>query len=1027
MSERAAFQYGTDRPAKKQWRSLEEYAETEAFQEAVKNEFPEGAADLVDPVGRRSFIGLMGASLGLAGLTGCRRPLEHILPYQKRPPDLIPGRPMYFATAFPFAGTAIGLLVESNEGRPTKIEGNPAHPDSLGSANHFAQGSILDLYDPDRSPEPLERFQKRSWDQAAALLTARGALAAKAQGAGLWILTEAHRSPTLARKLLELTRKWPKARVIRYDPLTRRNGREGAHLAFGRRLELVPAVEKAKMIVSLDSDFLFSDGSPVKNARGFANGRRISGPKADLNRLYVAEAGFSVTGANADHRLRLRNREIPLVAFALARAVQQRGVDLGPGLAAQLNVPVELSEPTAPKWIAAVADELVQRRAEGVLVLAGQRQPPEVHAVAQLLDIALGQLGRTVRYVQAFDETDDGPESLLALASAMHAGEVQTLLVLGGNPVHDAPADARFQDALAKVPVSIHLAPLLDETSRYATWHLNQAHYLEQWSDVRAEDGTASIVQPLIAPLFDGRTDAEVVELLLGGSARAYELVQGTWSAQAPPGPFEAGWRRSLNDGVISETAFPLETPAIDPAGLVQALVAFTAAPKAGFELVFFPDAHRWDGRFANNGWLTEMADPMTTITWDNAALLSPKTAAALGIRLSGTTYETPTGGARPDRLNYDHFATEMLDLTLADGTKLSMPAFIQPGLADDTIAVTIGWGRTNAGKIGSGKGFDVGPLRRSTDFWAVQNVRAVKGSGLYKLARTQEHNVMEHRPLAVEANVAEFEKNPRFVDEEVEKLKLVPLNLFSPKDAMKYEGQKWGMVIDLGTCIGCQACTIACQAENNIPIVGKEGVLFGREMHWIRIDRYYTGEPEEAEAIYQPVPCMQCENAPCELVCPVAATQHSEEGLNEMVYNRCVGTRYCMNNCPYKVRRFNWFNFNRDVPELKRMQFNPEVTVRSRGVMEKCTYCVQRIEEARIAAKREQRNEIREGEVIPACAQSCPTNAIVFGDYNDPNSMVSKQTAQPRMYKLLNELNTQPRTRYLARIKNPNPALESA
>jgi MoCo/4Fe-4S cofactor protein with predicted Tat translocation signal len=1015
MSKRSAYQYGTDKSGQKHWRSLGEYASSAQFDEALKREFPDGASELTDDVGRRSFIGLMGASLGLAGLAACRRPEQKILPYNKRPEDVIEGASRFFATAMPFGSTAIGLLVESHEGRPTKVEGNPGHPESLGGTNIYAQASVLDLYDPDRAQSPSEKGVAKSWSDAEAALAAAGKRADGKQGAGLVILTEAHRSPTLGAQLAQLKARWPQAKVVRYEPLSNAAHRDGVKLAFGTAGEAVLDLAKAKVVVSLDHDFLQTEGGTVRHARGFAESRRLEGEEGDPSRLYVVEANHSVTGANADHRLRLASREVPAFAFALAKELAGLGVDLGAGVAGALPAAGGLSNEKSSKWVKAVAADLVAKKGTG-LVTAGQRQPAVVHALCAAINAGLGSIGTTVSYVAPFDDADDSAAALVDLATQLKAGQVETLVVLGGNPAYNAPGDLDFAGAMAKAGASFHLSEALDETATASGWHLNRAHYLEQWSDVSAADGTTSIVQPLVAPLYGARTDAEVVSALVGEPKSAYRLVRDYWASQQT-GLIDAPWRQWLHSGVVEGRTAAKVGPALTAEGLVGALASWKPAAKDGLEVVFYADAHHWDGRYANNGWLNEMPDPMTKVTWDNAALVSPKTAKALGVGLSALEGET--------RLQFDHLDTEVVEVTVG-GAKVALPVLIIPGHADDSISVTLGWGRTRSGKVGTGTGVDVAPLRSVAGFWGA-SATAAKTAATVKLARTQEHNSMEGRPLAREATLVNFKKNPEFAREMVELPKQKQLNLFSNEDAMKYDGHRWGMVIDLHGCIGCNACMVACQSENNIPLVGKEGVLRGREMHWIRVDRYFSGDPDEAEVIHQPIGCQQCENAPCELVCPVAATTHSPEGLNDMAYNRCVGTRYCANNCPYKVRRFNYFNYNRDIPELRKMQFNPNVTVRARGVMEKCTYCVQRVQEGKIAAKRDQRDRVKDGEVNSACAQACPTGAITFGDLADKNSKVAKKAADERGYKLLEELNTRPRTSFLARIRNPNPALETA
>ncbi len=989
---RAHYQYGIDRSGKNYWRSLGELSKSPEFQEALEREFPEGAAELSDGFSRRGFLSLMGASLGLAGLSACRRPEEKILPYAKAPEHLIPGKPLYYATAMPFMGTAIGLLVESHEGRPTKIEGNPRHPESLGGASAWVQASILDLYDPDRSAAPSEKGTARTWEEASAFLTKLGASFVEKKGKGLVILTEAHRSPTLAAGLAALLQKLPEAKVVRYEPFTRDAARQGAALAFGRPLDVTYALDKADVIVALDSDLLQTEGSPLKSARQFASRRIVHEPGDKMNRLYAVESTFTVTGASADHRLRARRSEIAGVLSALAQKLAQKGVALPAEVLASKSAPLAGK---AEKFVAALASDLASKPGRGAIVV-GHSQPAAVHALAAIVNQALGNVGQTVRYVKPFDAAPEGPAALRELAASMQKGEVEALVMLGGNPVFAAPADAQFAQALARVGTTVHLSSYLDETGAASTWHLNQAHYLESWSDVRSETGLLSIVQPLIAPLFDGRTEAEVVELLLGTPRKAYELVRQTLQAERGAA-FETAWKHALVDGLVADSEYAEEKVEPNAQAVAQALSALK--PVSGLELTFHADAHAFDGRFANNGWMQEAPDPMSKLTWDNAAGFAEATAQKLGLAEG-----------------------DLVELTL-DGKTVALPVVIAPGQADESVSVTLGQGRRQAGKVGTGVGHDVYPLFGSQTPGVAGPVTAKKSGSGYVLARTQEHSAMEGRPLVREGTLAEFEKKPEFAKEMVESPKLA--SIFADHE---YQGHRWGMVIDLNGCIGCNACMVACQSENNIPLVGKSGVIRNREMHWIRVDRYFEGAgAEDPQAVFQPISCHQCENAPCEQVCPVGATTHSQEGLNDMAYNRCVGTRYCANNCPYKVRRFNFFNYNKEVAEISKMRMNPDVTVRARGIMEKCTYCVQRIMHARINTHTQGKDRVADGEVVSACQQTCPTKAIHFGDLNDPNSDVSRHAKLPRDYQLLEELNIRPRTSFLARVRNPNPELEGA
>ncbi|WP_437990925.1 TAT-variant-translocated molybdopterin oxidoreductase [Sorangium sp. So ce145] len=999
MSKRTPLPLAQDLSGKTYWRSLDELSGSPDFVDALGREFPPAAFEPPEGVGRRTFLSLMGASLALGGLVGCRRPVEQILPYSRSPEEVIPGKPLFFATALPMMGTAFGVIVESHEGRPTKIEGNPKHPESLGGTTLYTQAAVLDLYDPDRSKSPREGANEKSWDDAAAFLRTEGDKLRGRGGKGLTILTEAHRSPTLAARLADLRKTLPEARVVRYEPFSRDAAREGARLAFGKPLETTLDLTKARVIVALDADLFASDGSPLKQGRAFTAGRAVDKDPKAMNRLYAVESTFTITGAAADHRLRIQSRKIPAFAFALATELGKRGVALDPQLLSALEGKSEGLDAKATRHVAAIAADLAANRGQGAVV-AGRSLPKEVHGLVHLINLALDNTGKAVRLVAPFDDSREGPEALVELARSIEKGEVETLIILGGNPAFDAPADARFADALAKVPASVHVSTHVDETSERTRWHLNRAHPLESWSDVRAEDGTASIAQPLIAPLFGGRTDAEVIELLLGGSRTAYDLVRATWLTAEGAKRTEDDFRRALHDGLVAGSQFADEQVAAAAQGAIEALRAFAPAVGEGLEVTFRPDVHAWDGRFANNGWLQELPHPMTKLTWGSAANLSPSTAARLGLKDGDVV--TLTGS----------------------GASVRIPVLVAPGQADDSVGITVGQGRRAKLRVGHGVGVDTTPLRKSDAFELAGGFSLEKTGEVVELARTQEHFVMEGRPLAREGTLAEFQKDAAFAQKQVH----VPPLLSLFKEPNRRQGHAWGMTIDLNACIGCNACVVACQAENNIPVVGADGVRQTREMHWLRIDRYFQGtDPNEPESISQPLPCQHCENAPCEQVCPVAATTHSPEGLNDMAYNRCVGTKYCANNCPYKVRRFNFLEYGQPDSEERKMQFNPNVTVRSRGVMEKCTFCVQRINHAKIDAKREGREHIKDGEIVTACQGACPTQAIVFGDLDDPKSQVAAAAASPRGYRLLDEINTKPRVTYLAKIRNKNPELADA
>jgi molybdopterin-containing oxidoreductase family iron-sulfur binding subunit len=993
MSKRLPYPYVKDASAKRRyWKSLRERNDSPSLEAAMTREFAPGVADPPDGVSRRDFFRLMGASAALAGVAACRRPDERILPYSRQPEEVVPGVPLYFATAMPWNGTAIGLVVESHEGRPTKIEGNPKHPESLGSVNSWAQASVLNLWDPDRSGEPTENGEPRSWEAASTVLAALGKKFAGTGGKGLAILTEGHRSPTTAAALARLKAALPSVSVFRYESFSKQNSRDGAKLAFGRPLEIVHDIDRAKVVVALDSDFLMDDNvGGVRHAKGFAKGRNAG---AGMSRLYSVESTRSVTGAMADHRLRLQSHEVANFALTLARECGVSSI----GQTRPLS-------PEAEKFFKAVAHDLDKNR-QACTIVVGDRQAPAVHAAVHLANVLLGG---TSRFVQAFDDASDGPESIRDLAKAIGDGSVKSLVILGGNPVWNAPADANLGNLLAKLEDSLHLSEEKNETSAMCKWHLNRAHFLEAWGDVRALDGTVSIVQPLIAPLYDGKTDAEVVELLSGGNHNAYDLVRMTalaGYAGAPAGAgFESTWRHALHDGTWPQTAYAAAVVEGRPAGDVAGAAAQVAAhPLAGMEVTFVPDPHAYDGAYANNGWMQEHPDPMTKLTWGNVALVSPADAKRLGVEDEG-----------------------LVTISLQGGAQKTLPVIVLPGQAEGSICVPIGQGRKIVGRVGEGIGVATTHFRTTGAFGYAGGAKVEAAAGSAELSRTQEHYEMEGREPVREVTLAQLAAKPDVVKEMQEEFPRekngLPLNL-SGAEIDYSKGHKWAMTIDLNTCIGCGGCTVACIAENNIPVVGADGVRRSREMHWIRVDRYYEGSEESPRSMTQPMTCQQCENAPCEEVCPVGATTHSPEGLNDMAYNRCIGTKYCLNNCPFKVRHFNYFNYAKNLPDLRKAQFNPDVTVRSRGVMEKCTYCVQRINFAKIDGHKQGTDKIADGTIKTACQQACPTDAITFGDLNDPTAKVTKLKNEPRSYVLLEELNVRPRTTYLARLRNPNPEL---
>ena len=962
------------------WRTLDELAQTPEFEEMLHREFPRHASEWVDKSSRRDFMKIMGASMALAGLSACtKQPLEPIVPYVKQPANLVLGKPLFYATAMPMGAYGTGLLVESHEGRPTKIEGNPQHPSSLGGTDVFTQASVLTMYDPDRSQGNTYLNESHTWPQVLDSLRAVAKSHQADHGAGLRVLTEATSSPSFVAQIQAFLKAYPQAKWYQWEAVNRDNVYAGAQMAFGQPVETQYDLSKARVVLSLDGDFL-SSGFPGfhKYARQFSQ-RRNPELKSEMLRYYAVESSPTNTAAKADHRLHMRASEVEGFTRALASAlgVAQAGGEF---------------TPQQKKFAAAVAKDLQAHKGAAV-VIVGDAQTPATHALAQLINAQLGAVGKTVTYTEAVDASAGWGKvaQLQSLVAEMNAGAVKTLLVMNSNPVYDAPADLNFLDAFNRVPLRIHLGLFQDETAKYCHWHLNATHYLEQWGDVRSYDGTVSFIQPLIAPLYNGHSESELIEFLTNqDEAGSYQLTQRYWQQQHAGLDFKGWWDRSLHDGFVKGSALAPKTVA------AKGTVPAATQAVAGLEIIFRRDATIYDGRFANNGWLQETPKPMTQVCWDNPILMSVGTAKKLGLK-SEDEVELEVGGR-----------------------KVKGALWLTPGHPEQAVTVTLGYGRQKAGKVGTGVGFSAYTLRTTQSPWFVDGANIRATGKHFGLASPQGHQSMEGRAIVRAATLEEFIKNPDFAHEVVE-APPAGLTMYAPYE---YKDHKWGMAIDLNSCIGCKTCTVACQAENNIAVVGKEEVKRGRHMNWLRIDNYHEGTPENPKTYFQPVPCQQCENAPCEVVCPVGATTHSSEGLNDMVYNRCVGTRYCSNNCPYKVRRFNFLLYSDfDTPQLK-FQRNPDVTVRSRGVMEKCTYCVQRVTHARINAE-EQNRKVADGEVMTACQQACPADAIAFGDLNDPKSRVSRIKASERNYGLLEELNTRPRTTYLAAVRNPNPELE--
>ncbi len=1066
---------------KQYWRSIEEQADTPEFREFIAQEYPHEIEEWDNSLSRRNFVKVMGASLALAGLSGCViQPSEKIVPYVTSPVGMLPGKPAFFATAMSLGGIATGLLAESFDGRPIKLEGNPLHPGSQGATDVRAQASLLDMYDPDRSQEVTFRGTYSTWESFMPAIRSAIEENRADGGAGIRFLSQTITSPTLVDQFARIKRELPNSKLVQFEPVNNDNAMAGARLAFGSPAHTVYRFDRAERILSLDAD-IFSAFN-VGYIKDFTKQRVYSEAKKDICRLYAIETTITLTGAKADHRLAVKPSEMPEIAKVVAAAI---------GVSGASSTYTQNAE-----WINTMARDLMAFRGRS-LVVAGDHQPPVIHALAHAMNSALGNVGQTVVYTEPLSPGSEmlQVEQLRELVTEIDSGAVRLLVILGGNPVYDTPIDLKLSpERLSKVPLRVHLGTHVDETAVHCQWHIPGKHYLENWSDARAYDGTATIVQPLIEPLYGGKNAHEVVQLFMEQEfdRNAYDIVREFWQRQnigsgkppvpttgpapvtdtsggaggtnpetaavsqqvdqaaragtptpspsPPAGPesqaapgttgrgtpagtpanFEDNWRKAVHDGVIPNTAAQTKSVTASTGFLGQPV---TAAQRSGeLEFNILPDPCIYDGRFANNGWLQELPKPLNKITWENVALVSPRTAERLGVNLGNDDREFAGGALGASFINTKggNLVSELVTVRY-QGAEIpeAVPMWVTPGQPDDVITLFMGYGRTRAGRVGIGLGYNVFEVLRSDAMSGYGDI--VKRDGLTThVASTQIHFNMEGRDLLRVWNLDEYNKNPDMGHQK----DLYPLSMYPYEEHQEVYNKhnKWAMTIDLNSCVGCNACVIACQAENNIPVVGKEQVERSREMHWLRIDTYYSGgdvnNPDGPH--FQPVLCQQCEQAPCEVVCPVHATVHSAEGLNDMVYNRCVGTRYCSNNCPYKVRRFNFLLYQDwNTPQYKLMR-NPEVTVRSRGVMEKCTYCTQRISAARIEAEKDNR-AIRDGEVVTACQAVCPTDAIIFGNMHDENSQIARTKKDKRNYILLNELNTQPRTTYLAGLKNQN------
>jgi len=1062
----------------KYWRSLDELAATPGFKAQLAREFPEGSSSL-EGVDRRQFTKIMAASfaLGGLGLAGCRRPEQFVLPFGKSVEGVIPGLPLYFATAMPRRNSAIPLLAETHQGRPTKLEGNPTYQPHGGASSLVAQASVLDLYDPDRATKHTIKGADATSAQVAEVLAGIGQAASANGGEGLAFLAEESGSPTRARLLGRLRQKFPRAIWAEYEPVQDEPPAAAARAAFGRDVKPLYRFAAAKRIVSLDADFFHAEAGSLYYAREFAKGRRVKERTDAMNRLYVIESGLSLTGSMADHRLRLASSHMAAFAAALASKVM--------GSSALDSLAQGLSFKDQEKWLTACAADLLAHKGACVVV-AGAHQPAVVHSIAYALNSFLGNVGTTVDFVEV---AANGASSIAGLATAISGGSVKTLIVLGGNPAYNAPADLDWSKLQSSIPEVVRVGYYADETSALAHTHIASTHYLESWGDARTVDGTIVPVQPMILPLFNGLTEIEVLSHVLGEEKTdPYSQVYTTITGLARGGDGEKTFRQFLYDGLLKGSEYPTVAVRFDLNG---ASALFASPPKVeelslqNLEVRFVTDHKMDDGRFANNGWLQECPDPITKISWDNAILVSPKLGKELGIDPKGSRLQVARVEENEFEIGKEN--SHVFEVTVG-GRKIRGPVHIQPGLSNYTLIIALGYGRTATGHVGTGAGFSAYPLRTTTTMAFATGAKLTDTGTRTLLANVQEHWSMEGRDLVREANLDEVQKDsgpglayvkgigmeshsPSVLGEVGTAMTPAQRAAEIPRGGSLYSTPKfdgihqWGMSIDINTCIGCNACVVACQAENNVPIVGKDQVLRGREMHWIRLDRYYSdgradaaafgGEgnhelPEDPQISLQPVACQQCELAPCETVCPVNATVHDDEGINTMAYNRCIGTRYCANNCPYKVRRFNFFDFNqrqldslylsqlgpKGMPELVQMVKNPEVTVRMRGVMEKCTYCVQRIQNGKIEHKvavMKARNgaavstdelSVPDGTIKTACQQVCPVEAIVFGNILDANSEVSKAKAHAQDYALLGYLNIRPRTTYLGKLRNPNPSM---
>jgi Fe-S-cluster-containing dehydrogenase component len=987
------------------WKSLKDISSEDDYNRFLK----QSEHNVDNGLSRRNFLSLIAASVALAGLEGCKKPVQKIIPYVEAEIGTIPGIPKYYASTLPFKNNALGVVIENHDERPVKVEGNEKHPTSLGKSNSFAQASTLEMYDPDRARGVKFKGKKVDWNEYLNFAKSIN----DGNGKGLAVLMQESSSPTIKSIQEDFKKNLPNADWVVYESVNNENLYDGIELAFSKRLQPLYRLEKAQIIVSLGSDFLGVDDNNIYHTRKFAQNRNIVDENSTMNRLYVAESSISSTGSSADHRLNVPQHEMENLLAELAYELKQLG----------LRIEAKKVKSSNNLWVKAAAKDLFDGRGESIII-GGSSLSKEFHQLIALINY---NLKAPIDYYPLNMSQVSSVKNFESLCKDMKDGKINNLIILGANPVYDSPVDFDFAESLKKVKNSVHLTNIIDETSKLCSWNIAMNHYFECWGDAMTYDGHVSIVQPQIMPLFDSKSIIQVLSPIVHSKEEsAYDTVKNVWKSKiVKSGNFEREWDKVLHDGLYKKPIFKKVN--VKPASKIStAILNNYSLDNDKFEIVFCPSSSVYDGRYANNGWLQEIPKPITSLTWDNAALISMKVAKKLNIKNG-----------------------QMLEISVGDNS-INIPAFITPGQNQKSITLELGYGRKFNGRIGNEVGFNVYPLRSSDSPSFILNGSIKVLNETYPLASTQDHHGLEDDKYAApgfddlanketqsripelvkQSTLDYYKDNPDWVQKKVEQHK--PDKKRSWADHSMYnpdwdysKGPQWGMSIDLTSCTSCNACSIACQSENNIPVVGKQQVMNGREMHWIRIDNYFAGDPDNPEVSTQSVACVHCELAPCESVCPVAATTHSSDGVNQMTYNRCLGTRYCANNCPYKVRKFNFYNYTRDLPEVVQMAMNPDVSIRFRGVMEKCTYCYQRISSARITAENEGK-EIKDGDFQVACQQSCPADAIKFGDINDPNSEVSKAKRRNRDYALLAHLGTAPRTTYLAKIRNQNPMLVS-